>query len=182
MQKDRNSLAMSAARAVEAEALAAEAKVAVASAIKMAKAKDSAAVEDVDSKATADTVAKAASHATLVVIEGMFQKLRSEILQGTVHQSDSLHSSRKDKVRKKKRKTEKKLEASSSGDSSTSDDSSSPRTTTKKTHKRYRARSGFRFKNLMHKLEAQRVLHAAERRENIALDVQRAILKAKYKS
>jgi hypothetical protein len=90
-------------------------------------------------------------------------------------------SSRKDKVRKKKRKTEKKLEASSSGDSSTSDDSSSPRTTTKKTHKRYRARSGFRFENLMHKLEAQRVLHAAELRENMAREVQRAVLKAKYK-
>ena len=105
-------------------------------------------------------------------------------MQGTVHQADPLHSSRKDKVRKKKRKTEnqKKLEASSSGDSSTSDDSSSPRTTTKKTHKRYRARSGLRFENLMHKLEAQRLLHAAERRENIALDVQRAILKAKYRS
>ena len=103
---------------------ASSAKVAAA----VAKTKDSAAVEDVDSKATAaaDAVAKAASQANLVVIEGMFQKLRSEILQGTVHQADPLHSSRKDKVRKKKRKTEnqKKLEASSSGDSSTSDDSS----------------------------------------------------------
>ncbi len=160
----------------------AEAQVAAANAIKMAKAKDSAAVEDVDSNATADRVAKAASHSQLVLMEDMFQKLRSEILQGTVHQSDSLNSSRKDKVRKKKRKTEKKLEASSSGDSSTSDDSSSPRTTTKKTHKRYRARSGVRFENLMHKLDAQRVLLAAERRENMALDVQKAILKAKYKS
>ncbi len=177
---------MSAARAVEAEALAgalaAEAKVAAANAIKMAKAKVSDAVEDVDSKAAADRIAKAASHTQLVVMEDMFQKLRSEILQGTVHQPDSLNSSRKDKVRKKKRMTGKKLEASSSSDSSTSDDSSSPRTTTKKTHKRHRARSGLRFENLMHKLEAQRLLHAAERRENIALEVQRAILKAKYKS
>ena len=103
------------------------------------------------------------------------------MLRGTVHQSDALHSSdssRKDKVRKKKRR---KLEASSSDDSSTSDDSSSPRTTTKKTHKRYRVRNGLRLGNLMHKLDAQRVLHAAERRENMALDVQRAMLKAKYK-
>jgi G3E family GTPase len=146
-----------------------------------------------DKLAIAARAAKSAGAAELAEIEKKYCSLAAE-LEARLQKPTTLEDSerdRKDSNKKKKKKRQSKHETHevSSSDTDWHSDSSSSsigtsgnhRTSKKKERKRRRKGSKVGFAKMMHKVEAQRAQEAADRREALALSLQKSILKAYYR-
>jgi hypothetical protein len=139
--------------------------------------------------ATAARAAKKAGTAELAEITQQYHSMAAE-LKARLQKPTTLEDSERDRKDSNKKKKKNRQSKHSSDSDCHSDSSSSSigtngnhRTSKKKERKRRRTGSvsEVRIAKLMHKVEAQRAQEAADRRETLALSVQKSILKALYR-